>query len=540
MKKLILLIYFLFLAGNVFSQNVKELEIINPVTNEEPQYDFRYDKLTGTYVYTLYDTTINKSMFISNKGNSRYYDYCGAYNIQFNSEGDYFGLSNTYYEDYKNDKNHLISNGSELMTFSYIEQLVIKNDILYIISKADEKSMFLKYNTLTKKLEYEKIYDEINLVYIPDVQYGEPVFELGFTKEGEEYFAAKNDNKSFLVIGGKEQEKFDEINPFGVVTDKAGVITYIATKITDEIRESFVIQGTKKYRSFPAIIEFIKFTNDNIPVYGISDDTAYSYFTKQYVTGNTQGKSYNAGVWGLGNTPSGKIYYIATDSTSSGKYSSRIVIDGVEGKTYDAVYNLRFTKNDEPVFIITENQMEVLVHNDNEIGTEFNYIFGVTISPNDKIGYVGVISSDDTSIPERYFFVIDGKRYGPFISVPYGMMEGFFEMITFNDFDDYAFAATDEQTRNYENQKFTLYSNKFDAPGSFSYVNEIYTDGIDFYYTTATGINETETVYDVYKNDRKIAGGYTLMTNFNFDKENKKISCIGFKKGAYYYIEIEL
>lgn len=541
MKKLLFLIVFFIFGGISLSQTVNESPFLDAGYQEYPQYDMRYDKPTGTYVYTYYDTTIKKSMFLSNKGNSIYYDYCGAYNVQFNSKGDYFGTGSTFAEDYLNDKTHLIANGTELRMYSYIDQLIIKNDILYVIAKNENKSVFIKYNSITKKFEYEKIYDEINLVHLSEEIYSEPYFELGFTKDGKEYFAATDNNKQFLVIGGTEQEKFDEINPYGVTLDREGKITYIATKITDDIRESFVIQGTKKYRSFPSIIEYIRFTNDNIPVYGISDDTTYSYFTKQYVTGNTPGKSYNAGVWGLDNTPSGKIYYIASDSTPEGIYTSRIVIDGVEGKSYDAIYNVRFDYKDKPVFIVTRNQMEVLVYDNREIGTEYNYIFGLTISPENKIGYIGTISGDeDAKIPERYFVIIDGKRYGPFLSVPYGYMEGFFEAITFNESGDYAFAATDEKSKSYEDQKFTVYSNKFKAPGSFNYVNEIIAYNNDFYYSTSSELGEAVTEYNIFKNDKKIAGGYTALMDYKLDKETGIITFIGVKNDKYVYVEIEL
>lgn len=541
MKKLILVTIILFFTGTLYPQDIKEYPFLKAENEEFPQYDMRYDKSTGIYVYTHYDTTIKKTKFVSNKGDSKYYDYCLTYNVQFNSKGDYFGTGNTYSEDYTNDKTHLITNGKELQTYSYIDQFIIKDDILFIIAKKDNKSAFIKYNTITRKFEYEKIYDEINLVYLLEEQYGEPYFELGFTKDGKEYFAVKNDGKSFLVIGGSEQEKFDEINPFGVAMDKKGNITYIATQVTDGIKESFVIQGSKRYKSFPAINEYIRFTKDNIPVYGISDDTTYSYFTKQYVTGNIPGKSYNAGVWGLGNTPSGKIYYIASDSTPSGDYSSRIVIDGIEGKPFEAVYNLQFTKDDKPLFIIIRDQMEVLIYDNREIGSEYNYIFGVTVSPDNKIGYVGAISGDDeTGTPSRYFVIIDGKRHGPYFSVPYGSMEGYFEFITFNEDDDYAFAASDEASKTYDDQKFTVYSNKFKATGSFSYVNEIHSYNNDFYYSTTTDLNEKDTEYNIYKNDRKIAGGYSSMMNYLFDKENGKITFLAYKNNTYMYVEIEL
>ena len=541
MKNFLFVIIVLFFTGSLLAQNVKETPFLKTKNNEFPQYDMCYDKITGTYVYTYNDTTLNKTKFLSNKGNSKNYDYCGVYNVQFNSKGDYFGTASNFSEDYKNDKTHLIANGTELRTFSYIDQIIIKNDILYIISKEDDKSSFIKYNTITKKVDYEKIYDEINLVYLPEEQFDEPVFELGFTEDGKEYFAARNDNKSFLVIGGEETEKFDEINPFGVALDRNNTITYIATNITDEIRESFVIQGTKRYKSFPAITDYIKFTADNIPVYGINDDTTYSYFAKQYVTGNIPGKSYNAGVWGLGNTPSGNIYYIATDSAPSGKYTSRVVINGVEGKTYDAVYNLKFTDDDKPVFIATKNQMEFLVYDDKEIGSGYNYISGVTISPDNKIGYVGTISGDNKmKIPDRIFVIVDGERKGPFTSVPYGMMEGYFEAITFNENGDYAFAVTDETLTTPDKYIFTVYSNKFKSPGSFSYVNEIYSFNNDFYYSASNDINENDTEYNIYKNNRKIAGGYTALMDFTLDKENGKITYIGFKNDAYYYVEIDL
>lgn len=541
MKKSIFAVILLIFYGNLFSQTVKESSFLKAGNENFPQYDMRFDKSTGTYVYTYYDTTIKKSMFFSNKGNSQYYDYCGAYNVQFNSKGDYFGTGSTFAEDYSNDKAHLIANGTELRTYSYIDPIIIKNDILYVIAKNENKYVFIKYNTITRKFEYEKTYDEINLVHLSDEQYSEPYFELGFTKDGKEYFAAKDNNKQFLVIGGIEQEKFDEINPYGVTLDRNGDITYIATKITDGIRESFVIQGTKRYRSFPSIVEFIKFTNDNLPVYGISDDTAYSYFSKQYVTGNTPGKSYNAGVWGLDNTPSGKIFYIASDSTPDGKYSSRLVVDGIEGKPYDALYNVRFDNKDKPVFIITRDQMEVLVYDDEEIGTEFNYIFGLTISPGGNIGYVGTISGDeDAKIPERYFVVIDGKRHGPYLSVPYGLMEGFFEAITFNESGDYAYAATDEKSKTYDDQKFTVYSNKFKSPGSFNYINEIIAYNNDFYYSTSSELSESVTEYNIFKNDKKIAGGYTALMDYKLDKEKGAITFIGLKNDSYVYVEIEL
>lgn len=541
MKKLVFIVIILIFYGNLFPQTVRENPFLKAENEEFPQYDMRYDKPTGTYVYSYYDTTLKKSMFLSNKGNSKYYDYCGAYNVQFNSKGDYFGTGSTFAEDYSNDKTHLISNGIELRAYSYIDQLIIKNDILYVIAKNDNKSVFVRYNTIKKKFEYEKIYDEINLVSIPDEQYGEPYFELGFNKDGKEYFAAKDNNKQFLVIGGIEQEKFDEINPYGVTLDREGEITYIATKISDGFRESFVIQGTKRYRSFPSIVEFIKFTKDNLPVYGISNDTTYSYFSKQYVTGNTPGKSYNAGVWGLDNTPSGKIFYIASDSTPEGKLSSRIVVDGIEGKSYDAVYNVRFDNKDKPVFIILRNQMEVLVYNNEEIGTEYNYIFGLSISPEGNIGYIGTISGDeDAKIPERYFVVIDGKRHGPFLSVPFGLMEGFFEAITFNESGNYAFAATDEKSKTYDDQKFTVYSNKFNAPGSYNYVNEIISYNDDFYYSTSSELNESVTEYNIFKNDRKIAGGYTALMDYKLNKENGIITFIGVKNDVYVYVEIEL
>jgi len=540
MKNLLFIIFVLFLSFNLQSQTVKEIKFATSTNTENPQYDIQYDKLTGSYLYSEYDTTIKKSKFISNKGNSGYYDNCNGYFAAFNSKGDYFGISNTYAEDYRNDKSHLISNGKELATYDYIDRLTIVNDILYFVARKNEKSLLVKVNTTTKEFTNGKEYNEILLLNLKQVLTHEPEFELGFSKDGKEFYIAKDNDKMFLVIGGIEQEKFDEISPFNVTFDRKEEISYVATNYAVDGNESFVIQGSKRYNTFPAINE-LKFTKDNIPVYGISEDPENSYYTKTYVKGNTPGKYHNAGVYGLNYTPDGKLYYIATDSTEDGKYSSRLVIESVEGKPYGVIYNVKFTEDGKQLFITTRNDKEVLIFDGKEISGDYSYIFGLSISPNNKIGFVAMTyGNKELGTEDSYDVYADGKKFGPYKNVPYGSMEGYFETITFNSDDEYAFSASESNPADKENEYFRIISNKFNNLGLYDYISDLASYEEDFYYMTSESKGNFVFNYYIYKNAKKITFPYQAILNYVLNKEEGFISFIGFRNGSYYFITIEL
>ena len=533
MKKLIVVI-FIFFAVNSYSQKITEKKIVSfPADTTESYYDFSYDSENGTYVRSTYNSGTDKNFLESNKGKSAEYSYFEFYNLEYDKYGNYYVVAQLS-SPQSDSKFYLLKNGKEIATYGFINgNIAVDDDYVYFYATESEKSFVGKYNFRKEKLEFGKSYEYINLCAYDKEAVGEPVFTFGFNGSGDLYYIAGAGGKEFMVIGDEEQKKFTSIDNYTVTLDLKGKVCYIGTD--DSGPYSQLIQGSKEYQKFKYVRGPIKFNDNNVPVYLASDDVDNTQNPGIIVNGNEKTKTnYQGGIYDFVVSPSGKIAFVAMESTENDS-KSLVVYQGKESKKYDNIYNLMFNPDDRLIYSASEKDISTLIVDNKETGNKYSNIYYVTYSPDKKICYIGqnYKTMPDSSRLEENYYIFGDKVLGPYYDYSYEY-EMNYDNIVFDKSGSYAFIASDEAGNNSETLNYKVFTDKWSSE-PFGIIQNLHMYDKNVYYLIFTDEPQTNAFY---KNKKKISKDYKSVLNLKYDDD--KVTFIGNRDDSYYFVTIEL
>ncbi|MCE1165253.1 MAG: hypothetical protein LWX07_07615 [Bacteroidetes bacterium] len=544
MRNLIYVFVVLFSFQSLFAQSVKEKKLFEG-KNIDPYslYDFKFDEKSGSYLYSQTDTVNYKSKIISNKGNSEIFNNIITYNALFDGKGNYYvSASNTF--DNNNTVFFFVKNGVKLKSFENITDPISRNgDNIYFAAREGGQDMLVIYNTNTNDFLFGNKYDTINYVYIKENIYaeGEPMFEIGFTKEGEPYYQACKDGKQFIVIGSREMKKYDEVMYYNVIQDKNGTICYSVRNFVNGKNEYCLVQGEKEYKKFTSVNMPVVFDNSNTPIYSASD-LPEDYPMEQFVVKGNDivSRRFSRGVYDIFITPSGKIAYNGSDTLADGSFVNTLFVDGKEIARYPSIFEIKFRKNDAPVFVASNPANEsFVIDGSKQISEKYGYVYNVEIAPDGSVSYTGMnYGNYDAHIPDKYYFVHGKKKYGPFKDIM--MTERLDDQIVFNDKGEYAYiGSVTSPGKEYEITKFYVANNDWKSD-KFDGITDLHSYNSDFFYTATNYFDDGRSTNQMFMNEDKLGGEYELITNFNLDKDKKIITFNGVKKNAVYRVTVTL
>jgi len=184
------LLFFIF-SIPVFSQQVTEKPILSINSRNIDAYSIKYDKATGSYIYTDYDTTTRKSTIITSKGSAGPYDFAGNYDALFDAQGNVYYYTNNNITDTTYNY-FLLKNNQVIGSYSFINYgWTLKDGIIYYSASENGHASLLQYNTSDGTIKKGKEYDTITFVNYPQqAEEGEPAGNIGFTKDGKVYYMA--------------------------------------------------------------------------------------------------------------------------------------------------------------------------------------------------------------------------------------------------------------------------------------------------------------------------------------------------------------
>ncbi len=549
MRKSIIILAFLAVSASfLLSQTVNEKKAasFNGIQSVDA-YSFYYNNKNGTYFYTYYDTTTQKSTVYSNKGNSKPYNSVNDYTGIIDENGNYYVITynnvDTVYTYY------IVKNGQEIASYSYIDvNWTEKNGVLYYVCRDNNyKSYFVEYNTADGTEKKSKAYDDIYLIYYPNPAYDdEPVGTIGFTGSGEPYYAASLNNEKFIVIGTTEQKHYADIDTYTPVLDKNGALTYFAKEkgmFYVERGDAFVVQGDKEYKKFDYVYPPLLFDNSNTPVYIAGDSSANDVYPQRVVTGNTEGKTYTGGLYDIKFTPSGKLAYTASNTVSSdnGSYLSYVVIDGKEGKKYTYINYLTFFPDGTPLYAAGKNENEsVIVKGKNETGVEYPQILDLKILPDGELAYVQAkYGNYEKKQKDKYLVTIGDEEFGPFD----GMQTLYNDNNSYISTDKtggYVFIATKLLDYDAYTTESTIYYKDGTSKKS-DYFDNVYLYKGKPLYTASKLVDKVNYVYtyELYYGTKAIGSGYQSIASFKFDETTGTASFIAGKGNDMYYVEVK-
>lgn len=541
---MLLLLVTLFL-NSAFSQEIKEKKIFEAKNVKNfSAYDVKYHSQSGTYINVQYDTAFSKSKILSNKGNSSFYDYISAYDIVFDNNGNYYTTANFYNPD-GNSKFFFIKNGTELKTYNNITYPFTKRDDgIYFMANENGKDVRVKYSFLNGDFQYGPQFDTISLVYFDrnkGITEGEPSYEFGFTKDGNEFYIGSKNGKKMLVVGNTEQKGYDDIISNEIVLDNNGVPCYIAKEIVNGKNNCFVVQGDKEYKKFNYASSPLVFDKDNNPVYVVSDQTI-DYPTEFFVAKGNEviSKKFGSGIYDLVFSPDGKLVYTGTDTLADGTYQTTLFIDNKEIATYNSIWGINFKKDGTPLYTAsTKEGKTFLVEGTKIISDEYSYISNPIILNNGKVAFTGIVYNYEVENDKsKTFYQIGSKKFGPFYDIAMG--EVMPDLFAVNDKDEFVYLVT--ETNKKKGEDFT----QFYAVGNdwksekYDYISELTTYKNDFYFTGNNYSDEKNSYTQIYKNGDKLGDKYESISDFNLDKNKGVITFIGTRKNKVYYCEIKL
>ena len=548
-KIFIVLIFFAYIVSPVFSQSMSEKKIAEfPRFETVDSYWFKYDKPSGTYYYTNYDTTSKKYTIYSNKGNSEPYSFIVDYTGIIDKDGDYYVVASndvdTIYTYY------LLKNGKEVKTYSFIEpNWAEKDGVIYFACKDDGKAYFVQYNTSSGIETRSNPYDEIYFVSYPQsYSEGEPVGTVGFTEDGKPYYVASLNDEKFVVIGDKEQKHYSDVETYNFTLDKDGVPVYFARdkgKFYEEKGNTFVVQGNKEYNKFDYLYGPVIFDKTNTPVYIAGDSSSNYIYPQKVVIGNDVHRTYTGGIYDLKFSPTGKLAYIAsvTVDADKGIYDTYAVIDGIESRKFSYINNINFLPNGDALYAAGEkNDKAVIVKGKKEIKIKYPNVLDVKALPDGKIAYVEAKYGDyEKKQKDQYRVVIGKEKFGPFDGMQsmYNISDGSYIL---SDKDgDYAFVGSnliDFSTYTYES---TIYF-KNGKSKQFDYFDNVHLYKGKVLYSGSKLLDPVTYTYDykIYYGDKSIGADYNSISDFKFDGKTGSLSFIGAKGKELYYVEVKL
>ncbi len=396
---------------------------------------------------------------------------------------------------------------------------------------------------MSGEFQYGNKYDTINYVYIKNTGYaeGEPMYELGFTKNGEPYYHACKDGKQMIVVGSTEMKKYDEVQYYNVIQDKNGTVCYSAKNVVGGKNEYCFVQGEKEYRKFTSVNMPVVFDASNVPVYSASD-TPEDYPMDQFVVKGNDivSKRFSRGVYDIFITPSGKTAYNGTDTLADGSFVNTLIVDGKEIARYTSIFEIKFKSNDQPVFVASNPANEsFVVDGSKQVSDKYGYIYDLEIRPDGSLSYTGVnYGNYEQKIPDKYYFVNGKKKFGPFNDIMMTEMLG--DQVVFNENGEFAYVGSVMTPgKEYELTKFYVVSNGWKTD-KYDGITELHSHGENFFYVASNYYDDGRSTNQLFINDEKLGNEYELISNLNLNKEKNVITFNGIKKNKIYLVTVSL
>jgi len=314
----------------------------------------------------------NKSFIVVDGEEGKKYD--DVFAITFNpktSEVSYWGIiDNNYY---------LITGNKEINVSKQVPP--VPNSILY-------------NSTGTSFAYFVKDISNNNYYIVQDGVYSNPYDRIKweeaiYSKDGSTLaYPAGKDNKEFIVLNGKEEEKFDFVSSPKFSNDNFSLI-YIA----NEGNKWFAVINRKKEKRYDMVKE-VQFSPSG---------NSYAYLAKLnnkwfFVRNGLESKEKYYDIYGLNYTPDGsKIYFIAinTTKTINGNRTieykkEQLILENTPFGEYDKIVSVKVSTDGNIAFIAKDKKGFKVVTNGIESET-FDEILSLELSPDKKrFGFFGL------------------------------------------------------------------------------------------------------------------------------------------------------
>lgn len=547
MKKILTVFVLLLLTLSLNAQTVKEKKVYSGLKpNAYTLYDFSYDDKSGTYIYAPFDTVKLKTKIFSSKGNSAEYDYFQIFDAAYDKSGNYYviGINNTDVEKGISD-NYLLRNGKEIFKSSNLSYpLTKREDGLYFIAKENGYDVRVKYNYYTNQLEYGNKYDTIFLASVNNLTGGgEPTYQIGFTKTGKEYYVASKNGKHHFIIGDTESKPYDEIQYYNTYEDNTGNICFVAKQIVNGKNQYFLVQGDKEYKKFANINYNVVFDNLNVPYYSASENYDEEYTQDGFLVKGDEKISRNflRGIYDISFTPGGKLVYTGSDTLPDGTSKTILFIDGAEYTSASSIWGISFYNDDTPFYYSSDaSGNSTLYKGKTKISDTYSYINEFSVNKSGLISFVGTTYGDyDKNIPNKSYYVIGDKKFGPIEDYIVGEYEPNFLEVTDNGNYAYTSAETKKGKDGEIQYRYSIVGKDWKSP-KYDYINELMSYKNDFYFIGLNYNANGQTESSFFKNGEEIVDDYEAIYNVKMDKEKGVITFLAQKGKEVYFVEIKL
>lgn len=555
MKKTAFLLFFIVISFifssyvNLSAQTINEklIAAIPPANGSVDAYSMKYDTRTGAWVFGSYDTTAMKYTIITPLGSSQQFTYAMQYNSIFDESGNVYTIAN----DMINDTvymYYIVKNRDVIGTYDFLnEGWAENNGVIYFSARTEGKEYLMNYDTKSGSFSKGKAYDQVRLVYNQaEYSEGEPVGFIGFTKEGSPYYVAVENDEVFLVIGAEEQKHYSDISWYDVKFDGSGTPCYIAKsegKFYDERGNTFVVQGTKEYKSFDWIYGPLVFDSGNNPVYVGQDSTGEYKYRSTIMSGANAVKTLDGNIYNYLFSPSGKLAYVASTDYESGigeyVYQNRLIYDGKEGKVYNSVANVQFTSG-VPVYIASDkNNKYFVVKGASAITEKYDYIADFRLLPDGRFAYVGTkYGNYEKKIPDKNYVYIEGEKYGPYDIV--STSDWVTNTLVLGDKKgNYAYLTGKNTDRENYLYKYKVYTNKWKSK-AFDNISEVNIINGKVIYFAGNQIKKDVYIYNyrLYVNNKPLGDSYSAFTDLEVDDAGT-MTFIASKSNNMYRVEVK-
>lgn len=314
----------------------------------------------------------NKSFIVIDGEEGKKYD--DVFSITFNpksNEVSYWGIIDNQY--------YLVCGNKEINVSKQVPP--VSNSILY----SPSGNSFAYYLKDIKDDNYYVVQDGIYSKPYDRIKWQEAVY----SKDGTTLvYPAGKGNKEFIIINGREEEKFDFVSSPKFSNDNFSLI-YIA----NEGNKWFAVVNRKKETRYDMVKE-VNFSPTG---------NSYSYFAKKdnkwlVVKNGIEGEEKYDDVYGLTYTPDGsKIIFIAVNITKTingdrviEQRKEQVVYDRIPFKEYSQIVSVKVSKNNSISFIAKDKNGYRVITNGVE-GELFNEIKSLEVSPDkSKFGFFGL------------------------------------------------------------------------------------------------------------------------------------------------------
>jgi hypothetical protein len=537
-------------SGSALSQtpNEKLLASIPPSNSYTDAYSFKYNPVTGAWVYSSYDTTSRMYTLVTSKGTSKPYNFAMQYNALFDYDGNVYTIASETVNDTL--YNYYIIKNTEAVTPAYTfisEGWAEKNGVIYFSAQEGGKYYFVSYDMKSGTLTKSRPYDEVRLVYVP-VMYseGEPMGYVGFTKDNKPYYVAVADNEAFLVIGGVEQKHYSDISYYEVKMDANDVPVYIAKdngKLYETRGNTFVVHGSNEYKKFDWVYGPIIFDKSNNPVYVGQDSTGEYLYRSTIMSGPNALKTYDGSIYTYSIMPNGKLAYVAslnaTDPKDLNSGFSMVVVDGKEGKKYNSVGTLKFSPSSEPIYTATDKKGKTtLIVGTETVSEKYDYIPDFGYLADGTLYYIGTnYGNYEKKQSDKNYVMVHDEISGPY-DFTYTSDWATNTIVLSDKKGNYAYVAG--KNIDYTNYiyKYNVITNNWTSD-DFDIINDarIINGKVTFFSGTQKNKGEYIYTYRLHVNNKPVGNTYNSITEVKTDGSGK-LSFIASRDNNMYLVEV--